>query len=101
MGAIAFVAIRASDGFISLGTVLMSVSLIRRSRAQLASTASASAGMIATPATADRLLWLEAHHAAAVAAAGTEPAPARLTSGIVLRDLSFTYPGTERRVLSS
>jgi len=101
MGAIAFVAIRASDGFISLGTVLMSVSLIRRSRAQLASTASASAGMIATLATADRLLWLEDHHAAAVAAAGTEAPPARLTSGIVLRDLSFTYPGTERRVLSS
>jgi ATP-binding cassette subfamily B protein len=101
MGAIAFVAIRASDGLISLGTVLMSVSLIRRSRAQLASTASASAGMIATLATADRLLWLEDHHAAAVAAAGTEPAPARLTSGIVLRDLSFTYPGTERPVLSS
>jgi ATP-binding cassette subfamily B protein len=101
MGAIAFVAIRASVGLISLGTVLMSVSLIRRSRAQLASTASASAGMIATLATADRLLWLEDHHAAAVAAAGTEPAPARLTSGIVLRDLSFTYPGTERPVLSS
>ena len=101
MGAIAFVAIRASYGLISLGTVLMSVSLIRRSRAQLASTASASAGMIATLATADRLLWLEDHHAAAVAAAGTEPAPARLTSGIVLLDLSFTYPGTERPVLSS
>ena len=101
MGAIAFVAIRASDGFISLGTVLMSVSLIRRSRAQLASTASASAGMIATLTTADRLLWLEDHHATAVAAAGTMQAPARLKSGIALRDLSFTYPGTERTVLSS
>jgi ATP-binding cassette subfamily B protein len=101
MGAIAFVAVRASDGVISLGTVLMTVSLIRRSRAQLASTASASAGMIATLATADRLLWLEDHHAAAVAAAGTEPAPGRLTSGIALRDLSFSYPGTERVVLSS
>ncbi len=101
MAAIAFVAVRASDGFISLGTVLMTVSLIRRSRAQLASTASVSAGMIATLATADRLLWLEDHHAAAVAAAGTEPAPGRLTSGIALRDVSFTYPGTERPVLSA
>ena len=100
MAAIAFVAIRASDGLISLGTVLMSVSLIRRSRAQLASTASVSASMIATLATADRLLWLEDHHAAAVAAAGTAAAPDRLTSGIVLRDLSFTYPGTERSVLN-
>ncbi len=101
MAAIAFVVIRASDGALSLGTVLMTVSLIRRSRAQLASTASVSAGMIATLATADRLLWLEDHHAAAVAAAGTAPAPDRLTSGIVLRDLSFSYPGTERVVLSA
>ena len=39
----------------------MTVSLIRRSRAQLASAASGSAGIIATLATADRLLWLEDH----------------------------------------
>ena len=76
MAAIAFVVVRASARrAISLGTVLMTVSLIRRSRAQLASAASGSAGMIATLATADRLLWLEDHHAAAVAAAGTAAAP--------------------------
>ena len=101
MAAIAFVVIRASDGLISLGTVLMAVSLIRRSRAQLASTASVSAGMISTLATADRLLWLEDHHATAVASAGTARAPDRLRSAITIRDLSFTYPGTERAVLSA
>jgi ATP-binding cassette subfamily B protein len=101
MGAIAFVADRAADGLISLGTVLMAVSLIRRSRAQLASTASASAGMISTLATADRLLWLEDHHATAVASAGTGKAPSRLSSAITIRDLSFAYPGTERMVLSA
>ncbi|HEY3878538.1 MAG TPA: ABC transporter ATP-binding protein [Trebonia sp.] len=101
MAAIAFVVIRASDGAISVGTVLMTVSLIRRSRAQLASAASGSAGMIATLATADRLLWLEDHHAAALAAAGKEVAPDRLRSAIELRDLSFQYPGTERTVLSA
>jgi ATP-binding cassette, subfamily B, bacterial len=101
MAAIAFVVIRASDGAVSLGTVLMTVSLIRRSRAQLAMTASVSAGMISTLATADRLLWLEDHHAAAVAAAGTAQAPGRLRSSITVRDLSFTYPGTERSVLSA
>jgi ATP-binding cassette, subfamily B, bacterial len=100
MAAIAFVVIRASDGAISLGTVLMAVSLIRRSRAQLASTASVSAGMISTLTTADRLLWLEDHHASAVAGAGTEQAPDRLRSAMTIRDLSFTYPGTERVVLS-
>ncbi|HEY6495026.1 MAG TPA: ABC transporter ATP-binding protein [Trebonia sp.] len=100
MGAVAFVVVRASDGAISLGTVLMTVSLIRRSRAQLASTASVSASMVATLATADRLLWLEDHHAAAVELAGTAPAPDRLTSAIATRDLSFTYPGTQRVILS-
>jgi len=101
MGAIAFTVVRASDGAISLGTVLMTVSLIRRSRAQLATTASASAGMIATLSTADRLLWLEDHYSAAIAAAGTEEAPSQLRSAITIRDLSFAYPGTERSVLSA
>jgi ATP-binding cassette subfamily B protein len=101
MAAIAFVVVRASDGALSLGTVLMTVSLIRRSRSQLASAASGSGALLGTLATADRLLWLEDHYAAAVAAAGTEQAPARLRSGIAVRDLSFSYPGTQRSVLSS
>ena len=100
MTAIAFVVVRASDSALSLGTVLMTVSLIRRSRAQLASAASGSGALVSTLATADRLLWLQDHHAASVAAAGTEPAPARLRSGIAVRELSFSYPGTERTVLT-
>ena len=100
MAAIAFVAVRASSGAISLGTVLMAVSLIRRSRAQLASAASTSGALVQTLATADRLFWLEDHSAAAVAASGTLSAPAGLRSGITIRDLSFRYPGTERTVLS-
>lgn len=100
MAAIAFVVVRASGGAVSLGTVLMTVSLIRRSRAQLASAASGSGALVSTLTTADRLLWLQDHHAASVAAAGTEPAPARLRSGIAVRGLSFCYPGTERAVLT-
>lgn len=100
MAAIAFVVVRATDGAISLGTVLMTVSLIRRSRTQLASAASGSSGMISTLATADRLLWLEDHYAGSVAVARENQATARLESGITVRDLSFAYPGTERTVLS-
>jgi ATP-binding cassette subfamily B protein len=99
MTAIGFTVVRACDGAISLGTVLMTVSLIRRSRARLASAASGSGALVATLATADRLLWLEGHQAAAAAAAGTVPAPDQLVSGISLREVSFTYPGTERTVL--
>ncbi|HWE90509.1 MAG TPA: ABC transporter ATP-binding protein [Pseudonocardiaceae bacterium] len=99
MGAIGFVVVRASDGLLSLGTVLMAVSLIRRSRNQLASAAATSGAMLSTVNTADRLLWLEDHARAESARAGTAAAPARLHEGIRFRDVSFRYPGTERAVL--
>jgi ATP-binding cassette subfamily B protein len=104
-GAIAFVVIRASmssagTGAISLGTVLMTVSLIRNSQGTLASATADSGGMLATLTTAHRLMWLEDHHAAALTLAGTEPAPGSLRSAISIRNLSFRYPGTERMVLS-
>jgi ATP-binding cassette, subfamily B, bacterial len=99
MAAIGFTVVRASAGALSLGTVLMTVSLIRRSRTQLSSAAAGSGALVATLATADRLLWLEDHHAAALAAAGTLPAPGQIAHGIALRDVSFTYPGTDRPVL--
>jgi ATP-binding cassette, subfamily B, bacterial len=100
MGAIAFVVVRASDHAISLGTVLMSVSLIRRSRATLASAATTSGALVSTLATADRLFWLEDHAAAEAAQAGRAPAPTHLADAIELRDVTFAYPGTERPVLA-
>jgi ATP-binding cassette, subfamily B, bacterial len=100
MGAIAFVVIRASDHAISLGTVLMSVSLIRRSRVQLASAAATSGALVSTLATADRLFWLEDHATEQAALAGTQPAPAVLREGIELRNVTFAYPGTDRPVLN-
>jgi len=99
MGAIAFVTIGATTNALSLGTVLMAVSLIRRSRNQLASTAQSSGAFVATLATADRLFWLEDYAREQRAAAGTTPAPPRLVEGISLRDVRFEYPGTDRPVL--
>jgi ATP-binding cassette, subfamily B, bacterial len=100
MGAIAFVVVRAADAAISLGTVLMTVSLIRRSRATLSTAAAGSGALVSTLATADRLFWLQDHAAAQAAQAGTGQPPARLRQGITLRDVTFAYPGTERPVLS-
>ena len=99
MGAVAFVVIRAADGGMSLGTVLMTVSLIRRSRTQLASATQTSGSLVSTLNTADRLFWLEDHAAEQDAAAGRLLPPARLVQGIRLRDVGFHYPGTERVVL--
>lgn len=99
MGAVAFVVLRATDGALSLGTVLMSVSLIRRSRNQLASAAQGSGALVSTLATADRLFWLEDYAAEQAASAGTQDPPRTLQYGIELRDVSFSYPGTDRPVL--
>jgi ATP-binding cassette subfamily B protein len=100
MGAIALVVVRASAGDLSLGTVLMAVSLIRRSRNQLAATAQRSGALVNTLTTADRVFWLEDHAAEEAARAGTAPAPERLRHGIELRGVTFRYPGTERAVLA-
>jgi ABC-type multidrug transport system fused ATPase/permease subunit len=93
MAAIAFVVLRATHGALSLGTVLMSVSLIRRSRNQLSTAAAGSGQLVSTLATVDRLFWLQDHAAAAAERAGTLPAPERLSTGISLRSVSFGYPG--------
>lgn len=100
MGAIALVVVRATQGEMSLGTVLMAVSLIRRSRNQLAATAQRSGALVNVLTTADRVFWLEDHAAEQAALAGTKPAPARLNRGIELRGVTFHYPGTDRPVLT-
>jgi ATP-binding cassette subfamily B protein len=45
-----------------------------------------------------RLAWLE-DYAASLDASADQPAPLRLSEGIRLEGVSFTYPGTDRRVL--
>jgi ATP-binding cassette subfamily B protein len=100
MGAIWLVVVRASAGEMTLGTVLMAVSLIRRSRNQLAATAQRSGALVNVLTTADRVFWLEDHAAGQAALAGTKPAPEQLRRGIELRAVTFCYPGTDRPVLT-
>lgn len=100
MGAVALVVVRASTGLLTLGTVLMAVSLIRRSRTQLAATAQRSVGLVNTLTTADRMFWLEDHAAEEAARAGTRSVPEVLRHGIELRKVTFHYPGTDRPVLA-
>jgi ATP-binding cassette subfamily B protein len=100
MGAIAFVVVSAAGGLITLGTVLMTVSLIRRSRNQLSSAASGSGALVSTLSTADRMFWLQDQLRDERAALGRDAPPERLFEGIRVRDLGFRYPGTEREVLA-
>ncbi|MGH7918582.1 MAG: ATP-binding cassette domain-containing protein [Candidatus Dormibacteraceae bacterium] len=99
MAAMALVVLRASTGAISVAIVSMAVSLIRRSRNQLASTAAGTGSVGGAMTTADRLLWLEDHAAAERARYGSVVAPERLRQWIELRDVAFTYPGGRYPVL--
>ncbi|MGE0842587.1 ABC transporter ATP-binding protein [Pseudonocardia sp.] len=99
MAAIAFAVVETTHGVLSPGALLMAVTLIRRSRAQLATAAVRSGALLNTLTIADRMFWLEDHAAADAAARGDAPAPGELREGIRLRDVSFTYPGAEAPVL--
>jgi ATP-binding cassette subfamily B protein len=95
--AIVMLVLRAAHGQASPGSVVEVVSLLRRSQSQV-SGASDTAGSFAVAAsTADRLLWLE-DYVSAAGSAGAAP-PARMTEGIRLERVGFTYPGQDTPVL--
>ena len=97
-GAAIILVLRAVHGDTSPGAVVEAVSLLRRAQRQV-SGATASAGNFATAATtADRLLWLEDYVGSAGASA-ERPVPARLSEGIRLEHVDFSYPGQERPTL--
>jgi ATP-binding cassette, subfamily B, bacterial len=99
MAAMAFVVLRASTGAISVAVVLTAVSLIRRSRNQLAATASGTGSIAGAMTAADRLLWLEDHAAAEQSTHGSAATPDRLREGIEFRAVDFAYPGSDHQVL--
>lgn len=78
MGAVAFVVVSATHDLLSLGTVLMAVSLIRRSRAQLAAVAGRAGALSSVSTLARRMLWLQDHAATEHATAGTRQPPSRI-----------------------
>lgn len=90
--------LRAVHGHTSPGQVVMAVSLMRRAQVQVSS-ASDTAGLLATAVrTARRLLWLERYVAGSRSETGGT-VPGRLGTGIRLESVSFTYPGRDEPVL--
>jgi ATP-binding cassette subfamily B protein len=90
--------LRAAHGHTSPGQVVMAVSLMRRAQVQVSS-ASDTAGSLATAVrAARRLLWLERYVAESRSDAGGT-VPERLGAGIRLESVSFTYPGRDEPVL--
>jgi ATP-binding cassette, subfamily B, bacterial len=98
---IAVVAIRAAHGTATVGQVVLAVTLIQRAQLQVGQAAAAIGQLLTTSRTARRLLWLEDYAAAdrAAARARQAAAPAALSRGIGLRQVSFGYPPDGATVL--
>ena len=100
VGAVVFVASRTgSHGGLSAGAVL----LVLAAGSRLSAYISATVGEIGFLRGfwlegSRRLAWLE-DYAATVTEHMTEAAPPRISNGIRFEHISFTYPGTSRRVL--
>ncbi len=99
VGAIVVLVLRAAHGHVSPGAVVMSVSLMRRAQTQISRSTDTVSSFNTASLAAKQLLWLEDHAASLNDDTATLPVPARLTSGIRLEELSFSYPGNEAVVL--
>lgn len=98
LAALAFVAYLVARGRSSPGDLLMVASLSGYLRTQLQSTVAGATRLAEGRHTMAHLRWL-GEHATSVRHPGTEPPPSRLGTGISLRGVSFTYPGTDTQVM--
>jgi ATP-binding cassette subfamily B protein len=103
--AVVEVAIRAAHGEASVGQVVLAVTLVQRAQFQVAQTASSVGQLLTMSRTAKRLFWIEdyAEEAAGAAAQVASPhlvqVPRRLSQGITLDHVTFSYPGSSVPVL--
>lgn len=99
-GALVTVLYLAHNGGAAVGSLVLTLGLTAMVNTQMASAAQYGAYFQQVVSTAKRLAWLT-DHAAQNSGTVADPLalPERLTHGIRLRGVSFTYPGTERIVL--
>jgi ATP-binding cassette, subfamily B, bacterial len=107
MAALAFVVWRAQQDPTSpgrIGDVVLTLRLTSQLNAQIAGIAQATGTLHQTLQVALRHVWLldyaKSKRKQVTGTGEVAAAPRRLRGGIVLEDVSFTYPGTETEVLS-
>ncbi len=94
--AIVVLVLRAVEGQVTPGQVVMAVSLMRRAQTQISRSTDTAGNFNTALAAAGQLLWLEDHTEQTTRPArGHRHAPVRLNSGISLEGLAFAYPGNE------
>jgi ATP-binding cassette, subfamily B, bacterial len=96
IAAIVVLVLRAVDGDVTPGQVVMAVSLMRRAQTQISRSTDSAGNFNTALAAARQLLWLEDRaEQTGRPARGHRHAPARLSSGIRLEGLTFAYPGNQ------
>ena len=102
IGALWLVAGDVIGGNATPGDLAMVLALGGQMNAQVAQLAGTVSWLLQSLDLVRRYLWLEDHAAAAELRTSATPStvPARLVDGIRLEGVSFTYPGTERPILS-
>jgi ATP-binding cassette, subfamily B, bacterial len=94
--AIVVLVLRAAEGDVTPGQVVMAVSLMRRAQTQISRSTDTAGNFNTALSAAGQLLWLEDHTEQTTRPArDPRHAPARLNSGISLEGLTFAYPGNE------
>ncbi|MGB8875303.1 MAG: ABC transporter ATP-binding protein, partial [Solirubrobacteraceae bacterium] len=94
--AIVVLVLRAAEGDVTPGQVVMAVSLMRRAQTQISRSTDTAGNFNTALSAAGQLLWLEDHTEQTTRPARDHRhAPARLNSGISLEGLTFAYPGNE------
>jgi len=98
---IALVAHRVLAGQAGIGTLVMVLTLAAQLRLQLFLVQSNSERAGEAGKVAEHYAWLREYAATAARAGADGATPPRLTTGITLEDVAFTYPGTDAPVLQS
>jgi ATP-binding cassette subfamily B protein len=96
--AVVVLTVRAVHGEVSVGQVVMAVSLIRRAQGQVSGAADTAGSFGSSLRSARRLLWLE-DYAAEHRPSGRGEAPERLVEGVRFEAVDFAYPGAEQPAL--
>jgi len=105
MGAVAFVTDLTLQGELTVGAIVLTLSLGAQINGQLADLADNATWFSQTARATGRYRWLsdyvaEQEQALAPGPPGPRPVPDRLRDGIVFEGVSFAYPGTARVVIS-
>ncbi|MBW3536437.1 MAG: ABC transporter ATP-binding protein/permease [Actinobacteria bacterium] len=102
VAALVLVASRAAAGQATAGDVVVAFQVAGEVSFQLATTVNSLAWFGAVLVVAGRYLWLTdyAERTASATPSETVPVPEKLTDGIRVENVDFTYPGTDRPVLT-